>query len=118
MSTEEEIAHPEPGRLLGRLHLFGPLEHHVDAADEIERLLRNVVEVAGEDLLEAPDRLLDRNELALDAGELLGDEERLGEELLDLARARDRELVLFRELVDAEDRDDVLEVLVALERPL
>ena len=44
-----------------------------------------------------------------------GDEERLGEEALDLARALHRELVLVGELVDAEDRDDVLELLVALQ---
>ena len=50
-----------------------------------------------------------------ETGELLGDEERLRQELLDLTRARDGELVLFRQFVDAEDRDDVLQVLVALQ---
>ena len=49
------------------------------------------------------------------AGEQLGDEERLREEALDLARPGDDELVLVGELVDAEDGDDVLQVLVALE---
>ena len=48
-------------------------------------------------------------------GELLGDEVRLREEPLDLARPRDDELVLVGELVHPEDRDDVLQVLVALE---
>src|SRR4029079_14769858 len=47
-----------------------------------------------------------------------GDEEGLREELFDLARTRDRGLVVFAELVHAEDRDDVLEVLVLLERLL
>ena len=37
------------------------------------------------------------------------------QELLDLAGARDDQLVLLGQLVHAEDRDDVLEVLVALQ---
>ena len=37
---------------------------------------------------------------------------------LDLARARDRQLVLFRQLVHAEDGDDILQRLVALENLL
>ena len=49
------------------------------------------------------------------SGERLGDEERLREEALDLAGPGDDDLVLVRELVDAEDGDDVLEVLVALQ---
>ena len=56
--------------------------------------------------------------LPVHARELLGDEERLREELLHLARTRDGELVLLGELVHAEDGDDVLEVLVALQNAL
>jgi len=41
--------------------------------------------------------------------------EGLGKELLDLAGAGDRELVVFRQLVHAENRDDVLQVFVALQ---
>ena len=52
------------------------------------------------------------------AGELLGDRERLREEALDLARARNDHLVVVRELLHAEDRDDVLQVLVPLEDEL
>jgi hypothetical protein len=44
--------------------------------------------------------------------------ERLGEEPLDLARARDGQLVVFGQLVHAEDRDEVLQILVALEDAL
>ncbi len=68
-----------------------------------------------DDLLEAADRLGDRHVRARGAGELFGDEERLREEALDLARALDGQLVLVGELVDAEDRDDVLQLLVALQ---
>jgi hypothetical protein len=52
---------------------------------------------------------------AFEAGELLRDEEGLGEEPLDLAGTRHGELVVFRQFVDAENRDDVLEILVALQ---
>ena len=71
--------------------------------------------LAVDDLLEAADRLGDRDVLPGRAGELLGDEERLREEALDAARPADDELVLVGQLVDAEDRDDVLQLLVALE---
>ena len=42
--------------------------------------------------------------------------ERLREEALDLARARNRQLIFFRKLVHAENGDDVLERLVLLQR--
>src|SRR3954453_8417938 len=87
----------------------------VDAALEEEGRLRHVVVLALGDLLEATDRLGDRDVLARGAGELLGDVERLREEALDAAGAADDELVLVAQLVDAEDRDDVLELLVALQ---
>ena len=51
-------------------------------------------------------------------GERLADEERLREELLDLAGARHGQLVVVGELVHAEDGDDVLQVLVALQHAL
>ena len=52
------------------------------------------------------------------SGEHLGDVEGLGQEALDLARPGHDELVLFRELLHAEDRDDVLQRLVGLQNPL
>ena len=71
--------------------------------------------LALDDLDESGDRVLEANVLARLAGEGLRDEERLREELLDLPGPCDDELVLVRELVDPEDRDDVLQILVALE---
>ncbi len=53
-----------------------------------------------------------------DAGEHFRHVERLRQEALDLARAVHGLLVLFRQLVHAEDRDDVLQLLVALEHRL
>ena len=69
-----------------------------------------------QDHFEALDGVLERHQLALGAGENLGHLERLAEEALDLARARHRQLVLLRQLVHAEDGDDVLQRLVVLQR--
>ena len=52
------------------------------------------------------------------AGELLGHVERLREEPLDLARARHGQLVFVAQFVDAENGDDVLQILVALQNAL
>ena len=57
----------------------------LDVADQEERLLGQVVVLALAERLERGDRLLERDVLAGDAGELLGDEERLRQEALDLA---------------------------------
>src|SRR4051812_5148923 len=100
---------PQLGRVLADV---------VDRAGEEERLLRHVVDLALEDLLEARHGVLDRDVLAGAAGEDLGDEERLAHEPLQPPRPADQRLVLGRQLVDAEDRDDVLEVAVALEDAL
>ena len=74
--------------------------------------------LALEDLDEALDRLLERHVLAGRPRELLGDEVRLRQEALDPARTTNDQLVFVGQLVHAEDRDDVLEVLVALEHLL
>src|SRR4051812_23179948 len=89
-----------------------------DRADHVEGLLAEVVVLAVEDLLEALDRVLELHVRPGPTRERLGDEHRLREEALDLAGALDDELVLVGELVHAEDGDDVLEVLVALEHLL
>src|ERR1700694_4780947 len=65
----------------------------VDRPLEEERALGHLVVLAVDDLLEAADRLGDRHVGAGRPGELLGDEERLREEALDLARALHRQLV-------------------------
>jgi hypothetical protein len=70
---------------------------------------------AFDDLLEGADRLVELDELAFEAGELLGDEERLGEKALEAPGPADDDLVLLRELIYAEDGDDVLQLLVALQ---
>src|SRR3546814_8141256 len=61
-------------------------------------------------------RSFDRHELAGDVGEDFGDVERLRQEALDLARARDDQLIFFRKLIHAENGDDVLQRLILLQR--
>src|SRR5205085_3729786 len=106
---------PPPARSLRRLTLAELLDDLVDGARHVEVLLRDLVVLAFDDFLEPADGVGDGHVLALEAGELLRDEERLREEPLDLARPRDGQLVVFGELVDAENRDDVLQILVALQ---
>jgi hypothetical protein len=74
-----------------------------------------VVVLALGELLERLDRLADRHEGAVETSERLGHERVLRQEALDPASPADEDLVLFGELVDAEDGDDVLQVLVALQ---
>ena len=74
--------------------------------------------LAFEDFLEAANGFGQRNVRAGLTRELLGDVERLREELLQLAGARDGDLVLFGQLVHAENRDDVLQILVAAAAPV
>src|SRR3546814_1918668 len=97
------------------LDLLGLLDRLVDAADHVERLLGDVVAFAVDDHLEAADGVLQRHVLARRTGEHLGHVEGLAEEALDLARARHGLLVFLAQLVHAQDRDDVLELLVRSE---
>src|SRR5690554_768334 len=100
------------------LHLVGFLDGLVDGADHVEGLLGQLVILAVEDALEAADGVLEGHVLAGRPGEHLGHEERLRQEALDLARPRHGQFVLVGELVHAQDRDDVLELLVALQHVL
>src|ERR1019366_615877 len=103
------------GRLVLAHELLALLLGLGDVADHVERLLGELVELALDDLFEAVDRLLEWDVLAVGASEPGGHEERLRQEALDLPRAGDHELVLFAQLVHAENGDDVLQVLVLLE---
>src|SRR5439155_18172068 len=93
----------------------GRLHDVLDRALQQEGALRDLIVLAVDDLLERAHSVLDLHVSAGGPGELLGDEERLGEEALDLAGPLHGELVLVGELVDSEDGDDVLELLVALQ---
>src|SRR4051794_38910995 len=80
-----------------------------------EGLLGDKVVLAVRDLRERLHGLVQRHRRPLDAGELLGHVGVLRQEPLDATGPVDEDLVLLGELVDAEDRDDVLELLVALQ---
>src|SRR6185503_4114012 len=69
----------------------------LDRTHHVERGLGQRVVLAFEDLLERTHRVLALHELARRARERFGDEERLRQEALDAARARDGLLVLFAE---------------------
>src|SRR5262249_60810114 len=70
--------------------------------------------LAFENLLEAAHRGGHRNLPAPPPGEPLPDAEWLAQEALNLAGTLDRQLVLGRQLVHAENRNDVLQVLESL----
>src|SRR5713101_3742800 len=74
------VPHPAPpspfqhgswNGLGGRLHLVGLLLGLFDGTDQIESLLGDLIVLAGQDLLEAPDRLGDRDIFHRNDGEML-----------------------------------------------
>src|SRR5215469_408373 len=90
----------------------------LDGADHVEGLLGQVIVFALAQPLEAADGIGKLDEDAGRAGEDFGDVERLRQEALDLARARHRQLVLFRQFIHAKDSDNILQCLVALQNLL
>ncbi|AFJ34310.1 cellobiose phosphorylase [Mycobacterium sp. H4Y] len=74
-----------------------------------------MVELALGHAVERLDGLLQRNRRTRLTGELLGRHHVLRQEPLDAPRPLHQLLVLFGQLVDTEDRDDVLKVLVPLQ---
>src|SRR6185295_4011821 len=89
-------------------------DRFLDRTHHVERLLGQRVELTGENSLEAADRVLERHILARRTREYFRHMERLRQEALDLACSTDDQLVLFRQFVHAENRDDVLQFLVTL----
>jgi len=100
----------------GRLHLLGALECLFDTADVEERILGKLVACSVEDHLEATDRILEFDVFARITRELLGDEERLREEFLDLSGPGNGQFVVVRKLVHTKDVDDILKIFVGLQR--
>src|SRR5678816_44384 len=89
-----------------------------DAALHIEVGFTHFVVLAFQDLLEGSHSVGDGNLLARHAGENFRHTEWLAEEPLDLARTEYGELVIGGNLIHAENRDDVLQVLVTLQHTL
>src|SRR5690606_38766369 len=114
------IAGSKPGNDDNYLSRFGReffalLDGFLDGADHVERRFRQMIVLALAKVAEPLDGVGEIDELAGRAGEHFGDMERLRQETLDLAGARDGELVLFRQFVHAENGDDVLKRFVALQ---
>src|SRR5205085_10644580 len=87
----------------------GALQRFLDCALHIERLLGYGVVLALHNFAEAPDGVGQLYVFSREPGELLRDVEGLGEEFLNLARARHRQFVLIGKLVDTQNGDDVLQ---------
>src|ERR1051325_9174353 len=82
----------------------------VNAALHVKAIFGDRVVLAVQNLLEAANGFPNRHLLAVPSGERLRDAERLAEEALNFACAEDGDFVLGRELVDAENGDDVLQI--------
>src|SRR5660397_29680 len=82
-----------PGFLGLARHLLGVLDDFLDAAGHVEGLLRQVVVLAVDNLLEPADGVLERDINARTPGECLSHVERLRQETLQFARPGDGELV-------------------------
>src|SRR3989475_7676923 len=104
--------------LAARRELLRLVPRLADVADHVERLLGQLVVLAVDDFPEALDGVRELHVAPLRAGEGLGDEHRLGKEPPGGPGAGDDELVLVRQLIHPGDRDDVLELLGALEDQL
>src|SRR5215213_5297373 len=90
----------------------------IGATAHEERLLGMLVELTLRQALERRYSLLELLVLPFHARELLRDGERLRHEALNTARASDDTLVVFGQFVHAQNRDDVLQLLVALQNAL
>src|ERR1017187_105729 len=91
-----------------RLHLLGLGPGFLDGADHVKRLLRQIIMLSFQDLPETADGLGHADILAFKSSKLLGYEEWLRQEALNLAGARDGEFVLFAQFLHTQDCDDVL----------
>ena len=92
------------------------LQHFVDGTFQVKSLFRNVVVFAFDDRFEAFHRVGNLDVTSRRAGKLFGHVERLREESLNLSCPRNGDFLIFAQLVDAENRDDVLQVFIGLQR--
>src|SRR3954467_8208601 len=89
--------------LCRRFHLLCSFCHFVNRTLHVEGLLRDVVVLPFDDAAEAFHCVFDLDVTARRTGELLCHEERLRQELLHLAGAGDRDLLIFAQFVDTQD---------------
>ena len=99
-------------------HFLGLFFGLFDGTDVHERVFWKVIPFSVAQLFEAADGVGQRGELTRFAGEDFRHVERLRQESLDAASAVNDGLIFFAQFVDAQDRDDVLQFAVTLERRL
>ena len=97
------------------LVLLGVFHSFVDPSAVGECLLRNVIVVAGNDAVEAANGFRQWYVFARRVGEDFSNRERLRKEFLDLARTINDLFVVLRQLIHAQDSDDVLQFLITLQ---
>ena len=86
----------------------------LDRTDVHEGVFWQVIPLAVAKFLEAADRVFERRDLTRLAGEDFGDQKRLRQEAFDAAGTVDDQLIFFRQFVDTENRDDILQFAVTL----
>src|SRR5437763_16175395 len=118
MVWQELTANSKKLLLCCRLHLLGRFRDLINGPLHIERLLGDVIVLAFDDLLETLHRVRDFHVPARSSRELFGNVEWLRQEPLNLAGACNGQFWTFAQLVNAENRDDVLQILAGLQRLL
>ncbi len=93
-------------------------ESFFEGALHVESGFWVVVSLSFQEGFESFDGFLELDEFALSAGEDLGHEEWLRQELLDLSGSGDCKLVVFGQLVHTQNGDNILQWLVVLEELL
>src|SRR5579875_1360669 len=93
-------------------------QHFVDTADHVKQVFGNGVVLAFEDLPGSAYGFFERNVATLSTGEDLGNEHGLGQETQHFTCACHVEFVFVGEFFDAQDVDDILKFLVALDELL
>src|ERR1700733_10847230 len=109
-----EARRPKP-TLRCCFHLLCRFQYFLDGALHVKSLLGDVIVFAFDDGFETLHCVGDFDVASCGPGELLGDVEGLRQEALNFSCARHSEFLIFAELVDAENRDDILQVFISLE---
>src|SRR5688572_230763 len=104
--------------LLGRLHLLGLLASFFDRAYHVKRLLGEIIMLSVDNFPKPLDGVLHLHVSPCFTGKLLGNEEGLRQEPLNLPRPSNDQFVFFRQLINTENRNDVLQILVLLQNSL
>src|SRR5450830_1618634 len=112
----EQGRHRENQEIL--VDLLGLFDCFFDRANHVERLFRQMIELAAGDHLEALDRIFQRNVFTWRTGKHFSNVERLRQEALHLTRTRNQQLVFRSQFVHTQNRDNVAQFFVALQDTL